>query len=189
MHVLWECSAANVHIWANGLSGVQKWKREGGDHFLLLWEKLMMGALEKVKLEEIAVQFRKVWLRRNTFVFEKRLTCPKKLLSIAIETLEDFKQANKRQRTEDQQVVNTVNKASWVRPVVEFVKVNWDASLDMKNRRMVMGMIIRDENGEALLAACDSRMNVQTTEVAECQALWKALQVCSELNIQKAIFE
>ncbi|KAF5458621.1 hypothetical protein F2P56_022638 [Juglans regia] len=50
-------------------------------------------------------------------------------------------------------------------------------------------MIIRDEEGEALLAACDSRRNVVLPEVAECQALWKALQMCNDLNIQNAIFE
>lgn len=50
-------------------------------------------------------------------------------------------------------------------------------------------MIIRDENGEVLLSACDSRRNVLSQDIVECQALWKAMQLCNDLNIQNAIFE
>lgn len=92
-------------------------------------------------------------------MFLKRLTCPKKLL-IANKTLKDFKQANKVQRIEVLQTKNAVDKARWVRPVAEYVKVNWDASLDIKKKRMGMGVVIRDEKREALVATCDNRMNV-----------------------------
>ena len=66
IHVLWDCLAAN-DVWASGLSGVQKWKRGEGD-FLRLWVN-MSEVFEKDKLEKIVVMLRKVWLRRNTFVF------------------------------------------------------------------------------------------------------------------------
>ncbi|XP_018858999.2 uncharacterized protein LOC109020923 [Juglans regia] len=107
----------------------------------------------------------------------------------AIETLEKYKQASSKENFEVQQEAILVNKSRWIHPEADFVKVNWDASLIMKLSRMGMVMIIRDEDGETLLAACDSRRNVRTPEVAKCQALWKALQVCSDLNLQKVIFE
>ncbi|XP_041020460.1 uncharacterized protein LOC121262109 [Juglans microcarpa x Juglans regia] len=157
IHALWKCPAAN-DVWANGLSGIHKWKREGVD--LLTLRGKMMKVLEKATLEEPAVILRKVWLRRNTFVFYNRLTCPRRLLSTAIETLEDFKKENGRVITKDQQAMVLVNKSKWVRPAADFVKVNWDASLDLKNRRMGMEIISRNEEGEALLGVCDSRMNV-----------------------------
>ncbi|XP_042954550.1 uncharacterized protein LOC122290955 [Carya illinoinensis] len=185
-HVLWECQAAN-DVWALSLNGVHKWKR-GGMEFLQLWEKLLEG-LDKNRLEEVAVQIRRVWLRRNTFVFENKLTCPRRLVSAATEALEEFKRANRRQGAVNQQDHRPSSRAGWVKPSAEFVKVNWDASTDLKRRRMGMGVIMRDENADPLLAVCDSRSNILTAEVAECYALWKPLQVCSELNVQKVIFE
>ncbi|XP_040987653.1 uncharacterized protein LOC121235369 [Juglans microcarpa x Juglans regia] len=119
IHVLWECPAAN-DVWKNGLIGVSKWKMEGGD-FLGLWERLM-GGLDKFKLEEKAVHLRKVWLRRNILVFEKRLTCPKTLISTSIETLEAFKQANKGMNNEVQQSVVPVNKTRWIRPAANLLR-------------------------------------------------------------------
>lgn len=79
-------------------------------------------------------------------------------------------------RIETQQESKTINMATWARPSVEYVKVNCDASLDIKMRKMRMGVIMRDKYGEALLAIGDSRLNVHTAEVVECQALWKAMQ-------------
>ncbi|XP_042950060.1 uncharacterized protein LOC122282171 [Carya illinoinensis] len=189
---IWELEVPNmvkVFLWkvANELSGVQKWKRDGGD-FLLLWERLMEG-LDRGKLEAVAMQLRKVWLRRNTFVFENKLTCPKRLLLSAIEALEDYKQATRRNKIEVQEEARPVHNAAWTRPLAEFVKVNWDASLGLKRGKMGMGVIMRDENGEALLVACDNKLNVQSAEVAECHAIWKALKVCSDLNVHKVIFE
>lgn len=51
------------------------------------------------------------------------------------------------------------------------VKVNWDASLDIKGRRMRVGIIIRDEEREALVVVCDQKNNVDKLMVAECYAL------------------
>ncbi|XP_040988972.1 uncharacterized protein LOC121236595 [Juglans microcarpa x Juglans regia] len=50
-------------------------------------------------------------------------------------------------------------------------------------------IIIRDEEGEALVAECDIKNNVVNATVAESLALRKAAELCSDLNIQKAIFE
>ncbi|XP_042969071.1 uncharacterized protein LOC122301753 [Carya illinoinensis] len=155
---------------------------------MVLWEKLV-ESLDRDKLEEVAVRFRKIWLRRNLVVFENKVTCPQRLLVSTAESLEVFKQANRRQGIEPQQVSRPGSVAAWVKPDAEFVKVNWDASLDMKVGKMGMGVIMRDENGDALLVVCDSRCYVQSAEVAECLALLKVMQVYSELNVQKVVFE
>lgn len=73
MHALWECPAAN-DIWFEVGGCVQKWGRTEDD-FMLLWGKFM-GRMSIKQLEEMAVLLRKVWLRRNEFVFEKKLGCP-----------------------------------------------------------------------------------------------------------------
>ncbi|XP_042962523.1 uncharacterized protein LOC122296793 [Carya illinoinensis] len=116
-----------------------------------LWEKLLEG-LDKNRLEEVVVQIRRVWLRRSTYVFENKLTCPRRLVSAATEALEEFKRANRRQGAVNQQDHRLISRARWVKPSAEFVKVNWDAFTDLKRRRMGMGVIMRDENAFPLLA-------------------------------------
>ncbi|XP_040986467.1 uncharacterized protein LOC121234564 [Juglans microcarpa x Juglans regia] len=54
---------------------------------------------------------------------------------------------------------------------------------------MGIDIIIRDEEGEALVVVCDLKINVVNAAIAESFALRKAVELCSELNIQKAIFE
>ncbi|XP_035551109.1 uncharacterized protein LOC118349687 [Juglans regia] len=78
---------------------------------------------------------------------------------------------------------------AWDKPVRVFIKVNWDTSLDVKRKRMGIGIIIRDEEGEALVVVCDLKKNVVNAVVAESFALRKAVELCSDLNIQNAIFE
>ncbi|KAG7991176.1 hypothetical protein I3843_02G061900 [Carya illinoinensis] len=166
-HVLWECQAAN-DVWALSLNGVHKWKKEGRE-FLQLWEKLMEG-LDKNRLEEVAVQIRRVWLRRNIFVFENKLTCPRRLISSAIEALEEFKRANKRQGAANQQDHRPSSRARWVKPIVEFVK----------RRKIGMGVIMRDENADPLLAVCDSRSNILTAEAGDAKAIIEAVKNTEE---------
>ncbi|XP_042979926.1 uncharacterized protein LOC122310106 [Carya illinoinensis] len=71
----------------------------------------------------------------------------------------------------------------------QFVKVNWDASLDTKGRRMRVGIIIRDNEGEGMVAVCDQIRNVENPVVAECYGLRLAVELCSELYIHDATFE
>ncbi|XP_042950360.1 14.7 kDa ribonuclease H-like protein [Carya illinoinensis] len=70
-----------------------------------------------------------------------------------------------------------------------YVKVNWDASMDLKGKRMGIGIMIRDEQGEAMVTVCDQKPNVIEATVAESIALRKAAEICAELNIQRATFE
>ncbi|KAF5479796.1 hypothetical protein F2P56_000588 [Juglans regia] len=142
------------------------------------------------KLEEMVVLFRRVWLRRNEFVFEKKLSCPKYLVKGSLESLFEFKAT---QSLTKQGVKRNNNNARiamrWERPENGWVKVNWDAALNLKERRMGAGIIVRDEKGEALVAMCDQKTNVDSPVIAECFALRMAVELCGELNIHKAVFE
>ncbi|KAF5454786.1 hypothetical protein F2P56_024425 [Juglans regia] len=185
IHVLWECPAAN-DLWGDDASYVKKWTRSEVD-FLELWEQLRCR-LNKNQLEEVAVMLRKVWLKRNEWIFEKRWDCPRNSFIATRVALQEFQevqaQAHQSWQKKAQQLLET-----WEKPERGFVKVNWNASLDVKRKRMEIGIIIRDEEGEALVAECDIKNNVVNAAVAESLALRKAADLCSDLNIQKAIFE
>lgn len=186
IHALWECKAAN-DIWTDKRSLVQKWSCKETD-FMKLWEKLM-ARLNMTQLEEMAILFRRVWLRRNEYVFEEKLSCPRKVFTSAMEGLEGYRNSKGVQRQEVHSVSAEENRHIWQVPKADYVKVNWNASLDLKRKRMGMGIVIRDEKGEALVAACDQKKHVQDPLVAECHALWKALELCNELNFQKVMLE
>ncbi|XP_042969026.1 uncharacterized protein LOC122301701 [Carya illinoinensis] len=179
---------ASDDIWAKVGCCVQKWGRTE-EEFLLLWGKLM-ERLSMKKLEEMIVLLRRVWLHRNEFVFKKKLGYPKILVKTAVEGLLEYKIA----QILTKQVVKGQNSNArsvirWEKPESGCVKVNWDASLNLKERRMGAGIIVRDEKGKALVVVCDQKVNVDSLVVAECFALRMAIELCSELNIHKAIFE
>ncbi|XP_040987702.1 uncharacterized protein LOC121235424 [Juglans microcarpa x Juglans regia] len=186
VHALWECTAAN-DIWADERSIVQKWSCKEED-FMELWEKLM-ARLNMSQLEEMTVLFKRVWFKRNESVFEERLSCPRKILISAKEGLEEYKKSQRIQRKDDHPSSAASNRHKWQKLEADFVKVNWNASLDLKSKRMGMRIMIRDEKGEAMVAVCDQRKYVQNPTMAECHALWKALELCNDLNIQKVLFE
>ncbi|XP_042976027.1 uncharacterized protein LOC122307281 [Carya illinoinensis] len=186
MHVLWECSATN-DIWTEDGSRVQKWNRTETD-FLKLWESLMQK-LNIDELELMAVLFRKVWMRRNAFIFEKKTLCPKMVMRTATDSLLEFKKAQSFQNSHKQEQSEARELSTWKKPVYGRVKVNWDASLDTKGRRMGVGIIIRDNEGEGMVAVCDQIRNVENPVVAECYALRLAVELCSELYIHDATFE
>ncbi|KAF5450665.1 hypothetical protein F2P56_030995 [Juglans regia] len=185
MHVLWECHSAN-DIWGSEKNCVQKWGKYETD-FLLLWEKCITS-LDKSQLEELAMTLRKVWLRRNRMVFENRMECPMSLL-FAKAIVRDY-QAVRNSNKSDKQVQNRIdNNQRWEKSEKRYVKVNWDASLDQKKRRMDIGIIVRDEEGKVVATVFNQKENVEEAVVAEGYALRAAIELCSTLNIQKANFE
>ncbi|XP_041016197.1 uncharacterized protein LOC121258719 [Juglans microcarpa x Juglans regia] len=168
MHALWECKAAN-DIWADERSIVQKWICKEAN-FMQLWEKLI-ARLNMSQLEEM------------------RLSCPRKIFTSAIAGLEEYRNSQRVQRQDVHPSSADKNRHKWQLLEADFVKVNWDASLHLKRKRIGVGIMIRDAKGETLVAVCDQRKHVQDPSVAECHALWKALELCNELNIQKVMFK
>ncbi|KAF5450457.1 hypothetical protein F2P56_030810 [Juglans regia] len=58
-----------------------------------------------------------------------------------------------------------------------FVKANWDAAVEKKQRRVGLGVLIRDEDGKPLAAVEGQKDNIDHPAVAEAQALWKAMVI------------
>ncbi|KAF5480042.1 hypothetical protein F2P56_000817 [Juglans regia] len=54
---------------------------------------------------------------------------------------------------------------------------------------MGAGVIIRDAAGDVLVSLCLKKIHVNSSVVAETEALWRALKLCSKLNIGEAMFE
>ncbi|XP_035546588.1 uncharacterized protein LOC118348634 [Juglans regia] len=187
MHVVWQCPAAG-DVWSESSSIMQKMKREEHD-LLALWEKLTLK-LSELELEEVAVVMRGLWVRRNESIFEDIFKSPSQVISIAQNDLKEYKQALQMNkvalRNNEEGGSRTLR---WEKPRTGSVKANWDAAVDKKQRRVGLGVLIRDEDGKPLVAVEGQKDNVDHPAVAEAQALWKAMVICRDLRLEKVIFE
>ncbi|KAF5458726.1 hypothetical protein F2P56_022736, partial [Juglans regia] len=178
-HILWSCPSA-ADVWAESNSPMKKWANEGVD-FMSLWIK-MINALKNEDIEWMAVVMRRIWLRRNRFIFENNFYSPKQVILMAGEGLEDYKTAK----------MSTIGcqdgggshgaQKKWKKPGTNVIKANWDAAMDLENQRMRMGIVFRDEEGEVLASVCDVKQNVHDPALAENLALWRAIEISSELS-------
>lgn len=77
----------------------------------------------------------------------------------------------------------------WRPPGENYLKANWNATLDVKSRKMGIGVIIKNEKGEVIATCCDSRDYVNQLALAECLALRKAMGFCRDLSFNRVILE
>ncbi|KAF5441933.1 hypothetical protein F2P56_037100 [Juglans regia] len=189
IHILWNCISA-TDVWAKNNSPVKKWANEEVD-FMSLWIK-MIHDLKREELEWKVVVMRRIWLKRNRFIFENKFYNPKQVISMAGEGLEDYKTAQ-----------NNINvpleigggshgmQKKWKKSSTNMVKANWDATMDFENKRMGMGIVFRDEDGEVLASVCDMKQHVNDPTLAESLALWRALEISNNLSFSfsELVFE
>ncbi|KAF5476174.1 hypothetical protein F2P56_007909 [Juglans regia] len=151
-------------------------------------EKLL-GKVDKTELSEIATVMRSLWLRRNEFCYEGLFKSPSQMLRTAKEELHEFEMAQQKLIANSQG--NNIERRNqvWQRPKENYIKVNWDAALDLKGRKAGLGVIIRDEDGEPLVAVEGQQTNVVNPAIVEIYALWKAMEIYRDLKMERVIFE
>lgn len=68
-------------------------------------------------------------------------------------------------------------------------KVNWDAAMDVKNKRVGIGVICRNAEGDILACLCLKIDVVIRPVMAEAYALRRAMVFCLELGLSSVILE
>ncbi|XP_040996078.1 uncharacterized protein LOC121242252 [Juglans microcarpa x Juglans regia] len=68
-------------------------------------------------------------------------------------------------------------------------ELNFDATVDLKNRRIGIGIVVRDCNGEAMAAVCTRKDHVFSPFIAECLALKRSIELCKELGFWSVMME
>ncbi|XP_042992296.1 uncharacterized protein LOC122318762 [Carya illinoinensis] len=184
-HALWSYPAA-ADVWAESLKVTQKWKSEETD-LLVFWEK-MMEKTSREELEEIVMVMRSIWVRRNNFIFEGKFASPSQVIKGAREDLRFFQQIKLKVR-QGNDTCSDRRDVRWNRPKELSVKANWDAAVDKKERNVGIGVVIRDEEGEILVATREHMSYVTDGAIAESFALRKAMEVCRDLNFNNILFE
>ncbi|XP_042958198.1 uncharacterized protein LOC122293794 [Carya illinoinensis] len=133
-----------------------------------LWScRGLLSLVAKEDLELVAVVMRGVWFRRNAFIFEKKFTGPGTVIEQATVSLENFQMAQTIRKEVRVRPEWGRKGCRWKAPVGDFIKVNWDAGMSVKDGRVGTGVVIRDGNGEVL----------------------RAMKLCAKLNFENVIFE
>jgi ribonuclease HI len=184
-HILWSCESA-MAVWMEGGRQIQKLVIAESDG-LELFEKLS-DALEDDVLELVVVLARKIWLRRNSFVFSGVLSSPQQLVKAAKDSLSDFQNAALSSNMGPAGIPNTVGQ-QWRKPPVGVVKINWDAGVAKATSKMGVGVIARDSTGQVLASMCTTMPFITDPTVAEAVAAWRAVQFCIEHDFQDIFLE
>lgn len=69
------------------------------------------------------------------------------------------------------------------------VKANWDAAIDGNEKKVGIGVILRDSAGDILASLCQSYHCAVQPCVAEAHALRRAMEFCEELGFSNVSFE
>lgn len=169
-------------MWGGSKSAFQKCSF-GGNSVLQLVE-YFIERQRKDQLELMAVVARGTSFRRNKWVFEGKFDHPNEVYNSALSSLEEFRTCVNPEviSREEERQAQVILPEVWKPPQAGLVKCNWDASLNIKERRIGLGIIVRDDEGAALGARCIAKNLRIDPSLAEAMAAFFAIQFCIELN-------
>ncbi|XP_042950241.1 uncharacterized protein LOC122282348 [Carya illinoinensis] len=185
-HVQWSCPAAS-DVWAESGSGLQKWPSEEKD-FYVLWSE-MQTRLQQSKLEEVSMILRGLWTRRNMMFFESKFDSPRKVLNVAMTSLQSFQEACAALNNMKGSHVQIRKNIKWKPPDEGVSKVNFDAAIDKNNFKLGLGIVARNHVGEVLFTFNSAKQFSGNSDLAEAAALWRAMELVLELDVRLVVFE
>jgi hypothetical protein len=177
-HSVWECPSAN-DVWGESTIKLQKCQKGWGDFQQIFLE--VAKRCDQTEVELFAVIARKIWLRRNQVVHGGSFSHPNQVLREAMSILEEFRLSNANCNMPQPSSPPTLVE-KWRPPPMNFVKINWDAAVDISKKIIGMGIIARDEKGRFLAAISKKQKITVEPVVAETIATINAIIFCQELN-------
>jgi hypothetical protein len=94
LHVIWSCPAAQ-DVWGGGSVLFQKCAFMG-DSFLQLVD-YCIDQFTKADMSLMTIISRRIWLRRNKFIFENNFTHPHMVFKEAVDSLDEFFRYNSKE--------------------------------------------------------------------------------------------
>ena len=113
---------------------------------------------------------------------------PNQVLKEAESVLEEYRLSNATSNMSQPSSSPTLVE-KWVPPPTNFIKINWDAAVDISRKIIGMGIIAWDEKGRFLVAISKWQKIKVEPVVAETIAAVNAIIFSQELNYQNVIFE
>jgi hypothetical protein len=180
IHAVWCCPGAQ-DVWGCGPVLCQKCPS-----IFLNMVDLVSYLLSKLNADMMSlavVVLHRIWLRRNKLVFEGQFSSPVKVFTEASHLFEDFKMYSLRKPHSMASNADGSNICKfWKPPMTSFVKVNWDASLNVNSALVGLGCVIRNMDGFVIAAKCCACMAVVDPVCAEAMVAFFALEFCCEIG-------
>ena len=104
------------------------------------------------------------------------------------EQLETYKRLHEKgPQGEKKEILDRVNK--WLAPSQGWYRANWDVAIDNSKARVGMGVILRDERGQVLVAMSKTRNGTLEPSAGEAFAASSAVCFCKDLGVQRVVLE
>jgi len=170
--------------------GVCGRKIVGGSTFAEVIEHMF----ERCSVEEVEVQVevtRQIWFRWNTMVHREDFLHPNVVVLAASTLIDEYK---KGMDIDGMMSVTDALQATtipvwWQAPPPGIYKINWDATLDSKKRKLGFGLIVWDSNGH-VHAATSYSMDVWVEPVvAKALAALRAAKFCRSRGLERINLE
>jgi ribonuclease HI len=137
----------------------------------------------------MAVISRRIWLRRNSWVFEGVFAHPDNVMNDSISAQDDYRRCMKSSQTSADRTIPCNRQSWWLPPPDGFIKVNWDASVNENQGWVGLGIVARDNNGFVLGAKSVTKEMVAEPSIAEAMGALCAMQFCQEAGFFDVLFE
>jgi hypothetical protein len=144
-----------------------------------------MGLLKSNEVQMFAIVVRQIWLRRNAIVHGEALFTPSMVLRIAREQIEGYEttMAPLSKELEPEHSIPQNTMLLWKAPPMGYIKLNWDASIDVGSQRMGLGVVAHIHMGEVLAMYCDSKPFVQDPSIIEALTVRQAVLMSAKYCI------
>ena len=144
----------------------------------------MVGKVSRDDLRVFATLAWAAWMCRNKALFEHTVPSPVHIAAGFCKLVEETRLASKRTRIVQPPQFSPPSVASWARPNAGWVKVNVDAHVGA-NRMVGLGVVVRDWQGDLLVAAT-TRLNVAwEASLAEAAAARFGMMIARRFGYRK----
>ena len=184
-HILWECPSAQ-DVWGGSKIIFQK-SLCVGENFVGVLEYLI-GRCSVMDLELAGVIAWRIWKRRNSVLHGGEFLNPARLVSEAEDMLAQFRRVNQTVLGQGDEPVPD-KQIRWTPPPVESYKANWDAAINLKEKKVGIGVIIRDYQGWVFAALSKTIQISLDPTMAEAAAALLAVEFSRDSGLQQVILE
>ena len=131
---------------------------------------------------------RGIWTRRNAIIHGEDFDHHNAIVRRAVESLDQFRLVQDASRINDENT-RPSKEEKWMNPPSGRHKANWDIAIDTKQKRMGLGVIIRDEK-ELVTAALSRTMDIlQEPTVGEAMGALGVAEFSKDIGISNIILE
>lgn len=139
----------------------------------------MIVLLEQEYLEEFIMTTKKIWQRRNSFIFQDNFIHPKLVIQ---HTKQLLTKSISRGTSES-------NRISWEPPPLGTYKVNWDTVVRHEVGRVGICIVIRDSEGRVVASMSMQRYMLTDSYIAKSQRALQTDIFAREIGLRRIILE